>query len=98
MSRSTRTRVKSQRALESEDSNRLLAQAKKAQLDAESGEGDVAIAESSTAAAKRTRPKKKAVPGKGKSRKTKGEEEVWCICRTSEGDTPMIECGVCNDW
>lgn len=116
---SSRARVKSQRAMESEDTNRLLAIAKaRARAAAEAGsttdadgdsfpatagddhtavsapEGASADAESSTAARKRgSRGGRKAAT----ARKAK-QEETWCICKSTESDRPMIECGHCNDW
>ena len=90
---SSRARNKSQRALESEDTNRLLAKAKAlAQASAESPTGS---GEASTSKTQNGRLKDKHTR-KGKAKKK--QDEVWCICKTSGGNEPMIECGVCNDW
>ncbi|OCF38747.1 hypothetical protein I317_07477 [Kwoniella heveanensis CBS 569] len=77
-----RTRVKSQRVLEAEDTKRFL----KNQANASKEAHHVAVSNAST----NTDMKAK---GKGK----KKEEETYCICKTNN-DGPMIECGECNDW
>jgi hypothetical protein len=81
--RTSRTRVKSQRALESEHSERLLRRAR------------VIPAQSSSSLKSDAKPQ---VTPKKKSSGVK-ERRLYCICRSDglEG-TPMIECGECNDW
>lgn len=92
---STRVKHKSQRAIESEDTNRLLSRARAAAAAAARGES-VGAESSSTAQIRDSTIMGKANKGK-KGRKTK-EEDVWCICKSADGSGPMIECGECNDW
>lgn len=90
--RSRRTRVKSQRALESEQTDRILARAKTQQR---AGESSTAEASTSTSAAVAPPAPKRA---KGKAKKQDGQT-LYCICKTDgEDGRPMIECGICNDW
>ena len=93
---SSRTRVKSQRALESEVTNRILSAAK-----VQHDETDVT--EAGAPASKRAKgpPKGKGTrKGGKKSKDVKVEDEVFCVCRKPSGDEdgPMIECEECNDW
>lgn len=89
-SRSARVRVKSQRAVEAETTQRLLAQARKAQ---------VAASEIESASSKPSPARRKSVAKRTKVVKGR-KDELFCVCRqpTSEDDGPMIECGECNDW
>ena len=85
--RSSRTRVKTQRALDSEHVERLLAKAK-------AGE-PVPELENASSKEKVTKAKAK-VPKKTKKGKNK---TTYCICQTDgEDGRPMIECEECNDW
>ena len=79
---SARTRNKSQRFLELEETNRAFAAAK------------ARAAESGVEQVEKSRTVK---AGKGKGKRRVKKEEVYCICK-NEGDGPMIECGGCNDW
>lgn len=84
---SGRVKNKSQRALESEDTLKLVARAReRARLAAEGGGP-----EQSASGGKRRISKREA---KGK----REERESWCLCESSESSGPMIECGGCNDW
>ena len=82
--RSTRTRVKSQRAIESEFADRLFSRSKDKPIDPERE-------------ASQARPRAK---GKSKAPRKRGKkEELYCLCRTDGKDgRPMIECGECSDW
>lgn len=111
---SSRVKVKSQRALESEDTTRLLLRAKEraraAAAAAAIGEGSVSGSNRSASLATDsigvevdhvdgTSRKKRKVAKVGKRGIKSGKEgEVWCICRSGDGSGPMIECGECNDW
>jgi hypothetical protein len=82
---SARTRNKSQRFIELEETNRAFAAAKAR-----------AAAEGSTSFV----PEKSRVvktKSKGKARSKAKKEELYCICK-DQGEGPMIECGGCNDW
>lgn len=109
---SSRAKVKSQRALESEDTNRLLAIAKaRARAEADGSAADASYASTGAAlsanltaaeastAGEGSKGRKKATSQKGRkgSRKTR-KEDVYCLCKSPESDRPMIECGHCNDW
>lgn len=90
---SKRARVKSQRALESEQTDRLFARAR-AQERAIATSMDLSHPPSSNGSNLQ-----------GGSRKPKGRRGMkkfvveYCICKTDgEEGTPMIECGICNDW
>ncbi|KAL7422433.1 hypothetical protein Q5752_003081 [Cryptotrichosporon argae] len=103
---SGRVRQKSARQLESEQSQRLLAAARKAEA--------VADGAAPLEAAK-TRTKAKAAPSKAPTAKTNkgkgraagkgaagddadgGDEADFCVCKR-EKEGPMIECAECNDW
>jgi hypothetical protein len=93
---SARNKVKSQRAMDSEDTLRLIANVRARQkADAE-------------AIARGEQPSPVAAEGaKSRSRKTKGKgkwkvskEELYCVCRkpSEDDEGPMIECAECNDW
>jgi predicted component of type VI protein secretion system len=87
--RSVRTRNKSQRALEAEHLEKLMARAK-----AQSKDVAAVLAAESSSATVTASAKKPRVKGRKKK-----EVEEYCICRTSGDDgRAMIECGVCNDW
>jgi hypothetical protein len=97
---SSRPRVKSQRAIESEHVDRLLARAKhnarQQELQAQR-EGSA-----STATSDQLKKTSKG-DGVGKAPKRKGKrvkvDEVYCICKgDGEDGRPMIECGQCDDW
>ena len=83
--RSTRTRIKSQRAIDSEFTDRLFAKPK-----------DKPVASVPAVVEVKGKTKgKRAGPGKKKGKK----DEVYCVCRSDGADgRPMIECGVCTDW
>ena len=94
--RSSRTRIKSQRAIEAETTVRLLARARKAEAENNNNDNEALVGSSN-----------KKTPGSGrkaksttKPRKAGKKQEVYCICKkpTSEDDGPMIECAECNDW
>jgi len=93
---SGRNKVKSQRAMDSEDTARMFAAVKARQkADAE------AIARGEQPAAPvvhESKVKSRSSKGKGKGRANK--EELYCLCRQPSGDDdgPMIECAECNDW
>lgn len=98
---SGRNKVKSQRAIESEDSARMFAAAKarqKAEAEAEAAaqaSGDVKPSSRS-----QNKSKSQATKGKGKAKSKPKKEEVYCVCKkpTNDDDGPMIECAECNDW
>ncbi|WWC63600.1 uncharacterized protein I303_106205 [Kwoniella dejecticola CBS 10117] len=77
-----RTRVKSQRVLEAEDTKRFLSNQSKA-----AAEADVKVPAKAKTYGKKSK-------GKGKK---KSDDEVYCICKTNN-EGSMIECGECNDW
>ncbi|WVQ68540.1 uncharacterized protein L199_006749 [Kwoniella botswanensis] len=81
-----RTRVKSQRVLEAEETKRYLH--KQAQSQAE---------EVVSALEKPASKSKSQAKGKKSKGKKVAEGQVYCICKT-DNDGPMIECGECNDW
>ncbi|WVQ95214.1 hypothetical protein IAU59_002308 [Kwoniella sp. CBS 9459] len=82
-----RTRVKSQRVLEAEDTKRFLRNQAEASKEAATSDQKKPASSSSSSA-------KSKAKGKGKKHK---EEETYCICKTN-ADGPMIECDQCNDW
>ena len=83
--RSTRTRIKSQRAIDSEFTDRLFSKPK---------DKLVAIVPAVDEVKGKTKGKR-AGPGKKKGKK----EDVYCLCRSNGSDErPMIECGACSDW
>jgi hypothetical protein len=85
--RSSRTRVKSQRALESAYTDRLLRRAKVIPADPSS----------SSPTASGSRKNASEVAKKRKSQPA--VKEVYCICKSDgQEGKPMIECGYCNDW
>lgn len=90
--RSKRARVKSQRALESEQTDRILARARAQQRAAD---GPVASGSGSPSSSIAPPPIKKS---RAKTKK-KDEPVLYCICKTDgEDGRPMIECGICQDW
>lgn len=87
--RPTRTRNKSQRALEAEHLDKLMARAKAQSKDVAA----VLAAESSSPATVAALRKPR-----GKARRKK-EVEEYCVCKSGGDDgRAMIECGACNDW
>jgi len=87
--RSSRARVKSQRALDSEFTDRLFTRAK---------DKPVNEAETSQVAKGNTKTKTKGKAPKKRGGKGK-KQEVYCVCRSDGTDgRPMIECGECTDW
>ncbi|KAK6910949.1 hypothetical protein I203_104984 [Kwoniella mangroviensis CBS 8507] len=83
-----RTRVKSQRVLEAEETKRYLHKQAQAQSQAE---------EVVSALEKPASKSKSQAKGKKSKGKKVAEGQVYCICKT-DNDGPMIECGECNDW
>ncbi|WWC90433.1 uncharacterized protein L201_005368 [Kwoniella dendrophila CBS 6074] len=79
-----RTRVKSQRVLEAEDTKRYLLKQAQAQVNPQHQETPGRSAKPTTYSKK----------GKGKK---KVDNEVYCVCKT-DNEGSMIECGECNDW
>jgi hypothetical protein len=94
---SARTKVKSQRAQDSEDVARLYAAVKARQkADAEAlARGDPLPPRLLSEVSK---PKSRVSRGKWKGKAKK--DEVYCVCKKPSGDDdgPMIECAECNDW
>nr|XP_019044990.1 hypothetical protein I302_06906 [Kwoniella bestiolae CBS 10118]OCF23920.1 hypothetical protein I302_06906 [Kwoniella bestiolae CBS 10118] len=80
-----RTRVKSQRVLEAEETKQYLLKQAHAHTQAQG-----------TASAEPPASKPVSNTKKGKGKK-KVEDQVYCICKT-DNEGPMIECGECNDW
>jgi hypothetical protein len=93
---SGRNKIKSQRAMDSEDTARMIAAVKARQkADAEAiARGEVPP----SVAAEAGKSKSKSGKAKGKGKASK--EELYCLCRKPAGDDdgPMIECAECNDW
>jgi hypothetical protein len=93
---SGRNKIKSQRAMDSEDTARMFAAVKARQkADAE------AIARGEQPAAPVVHdPKVKSKSSKAKGKGRANREELYCLCRKPSGDHdgPMIECAECNDW
>ena len=90
--RSSRARIKSQRALESEQTDRLFSRAKAIERERSAASSGVELA-AKAPPVKRKNGSKATKKGKG------GKVEVYCICKTDGMDErPMIECGECNDW
>ncbi len=87
--RSSRTRIKSQRALESEFTDRLFSKGKDKAVEADPPPN------ANTNNATKMKAKGKAPRKRG----GKGKKEEYCICRSDGTDgRAMIECGVCSDW
>lgn len=84
--RSTRTRIKSQRALDSEFADRLFSKTK-----------DKPVEKVEPVLMTATKKGKTKVPSKRRGKVSK--EELFCICRSDGSDArAMIECGDCGDW
>lgn len=97
--RSSRTRIKSQRAIESETTQRLLAKARKVEAGINNSGGPTG--QGSPLATSTSRSKRVSGSGrKTKPRNINKKQELYCVCKkpTSEDDGPMIECAECNDW
>lgn len=82
---SSRARNKSSRAIESEDTERLLSAARVAQKEKEASE-----------AASESQPQE-SNPPKPKSGKRKVRVSKYCTC-LEDRKGPMIECGECLNW
>ncbi|RXK42269.1 hypothetical protein M231_00259 [Tremella mesenterica] len=92
---SSRVKVKSERAIGFEQTNKLFAPRNK---EAENVQVEIA-----TPLVKTSPKGKKKTKVKGKSTKVQKkdvDEQVFCICRKPSGDDdgPMIECDQCKDW
>lgn len=95
---SNRVKNKSQRAIESEDTQKLIARAReRARLAAEGEAGSNRSGSVVTDGAPIKSGPKKVSGKKGKPGKRK-EREYWCLCKSTDGSGPMIECWECNDW
>lgn len=97
---SGRNKVKSQRAIESEDTARMFAAVKARQKAEAEAEAAASASGGDVKPATATKSKAHTNKGKGKAKGKAKKEEVYCVCKkpTGEDDGPMIECAECNDW
>ncbi|ORX38275.1 hypothetical protein BD324DRAFT_346512 [Kockovaella imperatae] len=102
---SGRTRVKSQRALESEHVERLFTLAKNREANpsparnASAGQDDDSSQIIMASSSKKVKSKPPKSKSKKRTKKQSKDSDTYCICQSDgEDGRPMIECGTCDNW